>query len=213
MNRIYRKVWNKALGQLVVASELASSDSSGGVVDQRRDTTQATPALLAVALGLVLGLGMSGSAAAQSVQIGGSATCVAFSGKLLEKCLIEGSASAKGSNAVAIGSNSSATAANSVVHDRARRAGVRHERAHRSLEENDHPVEWITPERVLEGKEALNVIMNRLSTMPERTRDVFVLHRFEGMAYAEIARRMGISVSSVEKHIMKALRLLLEIEE
>ena len=71
MNRIYRKVWNKALGQLVVASELASSDSSsGGVVDQRRDATQATPALLAVALGLVLGLGMSGSATAQSVQIG-----------------------------------------------------------------------------------------------------------------------------------------------
>ncbi|WP_176698893.1 ESPR domain-containing protein, partial [Stenotrophomonas maltophilia] len=30
MNRIYRKVWNKALGQLVVASELASSGSSGG---------------------------------------------------------------------------------------------------------------------------------------------------------------------------------------
>ena len=66
MNRIYRKVWNKALGQLVVASELASSDSSSGaVVDQRRDATQATPALLAVALGLVVGLGMSGTAAAQ----------------------------------------------------------------------------------------------------------------------------------------------------
>ncbi len=95
MNRIYRKVWNKALGQLVVASELASSDSSGGVVDQRRDTTQATPALLAVALGLVLGLGMSSSAAARSVQIGGSATCVALSGKLLEKCLVEGTASAR----------------------------------------------------------------------------------------------------------------------
>ena len=29
MNRIYRKVWNKALGQLVVASELASSDQPG----------------------------------------------------------------------------------------------------------------------------------------------------------------------------------------
>ncbi|KAG0942051.1 hypothetical protein G6F31_014928 [Rhizopus arrhizus] len=116
MNRIYRKVWTKALGQWVVASELASSDSSsGGVVDQRRDATRATPALLAVALGLVLGLGMSGTAAAQSVQIGGSATCVAFSGKLLEKCLIEGSATAKGSNAVAIGSNSNASAANSVA--------------------------------------------------------------------------------------------------
>ena len=29
MNRIYRKVWNKALGQLVVASEFASGDSVG----------------------------------------------------------------------------------------------------------------------------------------------------------------------------------------
>ena len=29
MNRIYRKVWNKSLGQVVVASELASSDSAG----------------------------------------------------------------------------------------------------------------------------------------------------------------------------------------
>ena len=29
MNRIYSKVWNKSLGQLVVASELASSDSAG----------------------------------------------------------------------------------------------------------------------------------------------------------------------------------------
>ena len=68
MNRIYRKVWNKALGQLVVASELASSDSSsGGIVDQRRAATQATPAALAAALGLAIGLGMSGSAAAQSV--------------------------------------------------------------------------------------------------------------------------------------------------
>ncbi|MEL5920788.1 hypothetical protein, partial [Stenotrophomonas maltophilia] len=70
----YRKVWTKAVGQLVVASALASSDrSSGGGVDQRRGATQATPALLAVALGLVVGLGMSGSATAQSVRIGGSA--------------------------------------------------------------------------------------------------------------------------------------------
>ena len=41
MNRIYRKVWKNALGQLVVASELASSGSSGGVVDQRLITQRA----------------------------------------------------------------------------------------------------------------------------------------------------------------------------
>jgi hypothetical protein len=29
MNRIFRKVWNKALGQWVVASELATADKAG----------------------------------------------------------------------------------------------------------------------------------------------------------------------------------------
>ena len=32
MNRIYRKIWNKALGRIVVASELASSDGGGATV-------------------------------------------------------------------------------------------------------------------------------------------------------------------------------------
>ena len=36
MNKIYSKVWNKELGQLVVASELASSDSTGAVGSGRR---------------------------------------------------------------------------------------------------------------------------------------------------------------------------------
>lgn len=102
------------------------------------------------------------------------------------------------------------TAASSVVHDRARRAKVRHDADHDSLEEFHHPVEWLTPDRVLLGKEAIADVMTRLAQMPERTRDVFVLHRFEGLGYAEIARKMDISVSAVEKHIMKALRLLLE---
>ena len=46
--------------------------------------------------------------------------------------------------------------------------------------------------------------------MPERTRDIFVLHRFENISYGEIAMRMNISVSAVEKHIMKALKLLMD---
>lgn len=100
--------------------------------------------------------------------------------------------------------------AQSVVTDRARRGGVRKEGAHESLEEHHHPVEGITPERVLMGKEAVAQVRARLAAMPERTRDVFVLHRFEEMSYAEIARSLGISVSAVEKHIMKALRLLLD---
>lgn len=98
--------------------------------------------------------------------------------------------------------------AQSVLTDRARRASVRREVYHEPLEEFHHPVEWITPERVLMGEEAMDRIVARLGDMPERTRDIFLLHRFENIGYGDIAMRMNISVSAVEKHIMKALRLL-----
>jgi len=35
-----------------------------------------------------------------------------------------------------------------------------------------------------------------------------VLHRFEEISCASIAEQLGMSVSAVEKHIMKALRAL-----
>ncbi|WP_241127563.1 RNA polymerase sigma factor [Novosphingobium terrae] len=100
--------------------------------------------------------------------------------------------------------------AQSVLTDRARRAATRQEARHETLEDFHHPVEWITPERVLMGEEAVERIIARLGDMPERTRDIFVLHRFENIGYGEIAMRMNISVSAVEKHMMKALRLLMD---
>ena len=41
--------------------------------------------------------------------------------------------------------------------------------------------------------------------MPPRRRDVFVLYRFAGLTQAEIAGRLGISTSMVERHLMKAM--------
>lgn len=98
--------------------------------------------------------------------------------------------------------------AQSVLTDRIRRAGVRHETTHEPLTDHHHPVEEITPERVLMGQQNIARVVALLEQMPERTRDIFVLHRFENIGYGDIARRMGISVSAVEKHIMKALRIL-----
>jgi RNA polymerase sigma-70 factor (ECF subfamily) len=57
-------------------------------------------------------------------------------------------------------------------------------------------------------REALDVIVAAISDLPTRTRDVFVLHRFEEMTCNTIAAEFGMSVSAVEKHIMKALRFL-----
>jgi RNA polymerase sigma-70 factor (ECF subfamily) len=100
------------------------------------------------------------------------------------------------------------TTAASVLSDHLRRRAVRHEGDHHTLEELHHPVEELTPERVLLDREALQVVVSAIEGLPTRTRDVFVLHRFEEMTCNSIAEQLGMSVSAVEKHIMKALRAL-----
>jgi RNA polymerase sigma-70 factor (ECF subfamily) len=41
--------------------------------------------------------------------------------------------------------------------------------------------------------------------LPARTRDIFVLFRLDQLKQSEIAARMGISVSAVEKHVVRAV--------
>ncbi|WP_192559993.1 RNA polymerase sigma factor [Pseudomonas allokribbensis] len=50
--------------------------------------------------------------------------------------------------------------------------------------------------------EQLKAVLGELSP---RRREALVLHRFEGLSQAQIAERMGISLSMVEKHIAFAL--------
>ena len=37
------------------------------------------------------------------------------------------------------------------------------------------------------------------------TREIFMAHRLDGLSYAEIADRTGLSVKGVEKHMSKAI--------
>lgn len=98
--------------------------------------------------------------------------------------------------------------ARSVIADRWRRGKARQQGSHARLEEAHHPLELVTPERILAGKEAVGRLVLALEEMPERTRDVFILHRFEDMSYMEIADHMGVSLSAIGKHMVKALRFL-----
>lgn len=47
-----------------------------------------------------------------------------------------------------------------------------------------------------------------LTQMPELTREVFMMHRFDDLPYRRIAVRVGISVDEVEAHMVTALTRL-----
>lgn len=51
-------------------------------------------------------------------------------------------------------------------------------------------------------------LQQAIENLPEKRREIFKLSRQEGLTNQEIARRLGISVSTVENHMNKALKLL-----
>lgn len=69
-----------------------------------------------------------------------------------------------------------------------------------------HSPEGLHPERVLQGKEAFECFVEALDQLPQRTRKIYLLCRMDGAKREEAARRFGISVSSVDKHLLAATR-------
>lgn len=49
-----------------------------------------------------------------------------------------------------------------------------------------------------------------VANLPERQRQVYLLHRQDGLTYPEIAVKLGISKNTVEIHMVKALKYLRE---
>lgn len=62
----------------------------------------------------------------------------------------------------------------------------------------------LTPERVLETNEQVQIALAVLRRMPEQRRRAFVLTRLEGLSHAEAAERLGVSRPAVSKHVAKA---------
>jgi RNA polymerase sigma factor (sigma-70 family) len=68
-------------------------------------------------------------------------------------------------------------------------------------------------DEVLAARERLERVREGLSRLTPRTREIFLMHRLDEMKYREIAERLGISQSAVEKHIAKAAMFLTEWAE
>ena len=49
-----------------------------------------------------------------------------------------------------------------------------------------------------------------IDRLPAKRREILLLSKRDGLSYAEIARRMGISQNTVHNHMTKALRTLRE---
>jgi RNA polymerase sigma factor (sigma-70 family) len=98
--------------------------------------------------------------------------------------------------------------ASSVLTDWIRRRSSHAANFHVPFEPDLHGEEEADPARILDGREELQAATMVLLQLPERTRTVFVLRRLEGQRFQDIAAKLGISVSAVEKHMVRAIHLL-----
>src|SRR5690606_30947717 len=93
-----------------------------------------------------------------------------------------------------------------ILRDRGRRSVTRLTREHLPFEEDLHSGDLPSPEREAIARQNLALLKAVLLKLPQRTQEIFVLHKFEGMRYSEVASRLGISLSAIEKHMMKAMK-------
>jgi RNA polymerase sigma factor (sigma-70 family) len=61
------------------------------------------------------------------------------------------------------------------------------------------------PERVAGAREAVGIVAEEIARLPPRCREVFLMHRIDGLTHEAIAQTLQISRSMVEKHMIKAL--------
>lgn len=69
----------------------------------------------------------------------------------------------------------------------------------------DVPSDAPTAYQVLKGEQELAIIRQAIAELSPTCRQVFIMHRFGGATYAQIAERHGLSVSMIEKHVSHAL--------
>jgi len=91
-----------------------------------------------------------------------------------------------------------------MVLDARRHAQVSHNYA-ASMTPEDEAFTEVGPAEETEVRQRLGLIASALWGMPSKRRELLMMNRFDGLSYAEIARRVGLSETVVRKHVSKAL--------
>jgi len=100
--------------------------------------------------------------------------------------------------------------AQSVILRHLRRARVVRIDALGDLEQLNTPLDDPSPEHQTAARQELRRVSDLIARLPSKCREAFTLRKVEGLSQREVAVRMGISESTVEKHIGRALRTLME---
>lgn len=72
----------------------------------------------------------------------------------------------------------------------------------------DAVVDAVEPEAAIDSRRRLEALAAHIGELSPKCREVFVLHKLEGLGHAEVAARLGISRKTVEKHMTTALKSL-----
>lgn len=65
--------------------------------------------------------------------------------------------------------------------------------------------ESFRPDAVVETQQRWRIIAAALNELPRACREAFVMNKLRGMTHGQIAVRLGVSKSMVEKHLMRAM--------
>ena len=93
--------------------------------------------------------------------------------------------------------------ASNLLKDRAKTAFRHSATLHVVADEQSLP--GLDKHRLLESRDMLRRLDEAMMRLRPKTREIFMAHRIDGMTYAEIAERTGLSVKGVEKQMSKAL--------
>jgi len=74
--------------------------------------------------------------------------------------------------------------------------------------EKDELQSGLNPEGVLEYRQLSESLQRGIEQLPPRRREIFMMSRFDGKTYDQIAHHLNISKSAVNKHIIEALVFL-----
>ncbi|WP_447725715.1 sigma-70 family RNA polymerase sigma factor [Sphingomonas koreensis] len=83
-------------------------------------------------------------------------------------------------------------------------------RAHRVETSSGEDIHDAVPaDEALIARERLRRMQEALTQLPEPVQQTFRLHKLEGLSHSQVATRLGVSRSLVEKRMMQALKHLL----